>query len=135
MSRKKGAPVVITRKDKRIRHKLTHAIAFAVTGGASGIVTAAEAANHAQYNARTRRLQAAAGQAGQAPPGTLTQRLDDRVQLARAENDVARAWITANLPDITLADAERGAKVRRIIRRRYPGGWAQFSRDHLAGTP
>lgn len=51
-------PVVIMRKDKRIRHKLTHAVFFAVTGGASGIVTAAEAANHAAYNAHTRKLQA-----------------------------------------------------------------------------
>lgn len=50
-------PVVIVRKDKRIRHKITHAVAFALTGGASGIVTAAEAANHASYNARTRQLQ------------------------------------------------------------------------------
>ena len=49
--------VVIVRKDKRIRHKFLHAIAFAFTGGASGIVTAAEAANHASYNARTRELQ------------------------------------------------------------------------------
>lgn len=48
--------VVITRKDKRIRHKWLHAVAFAVTGGASGVVTAAEAANHASYNARTREL-------------------------------------------------------------------------------
>jgi hypothetical protein len=51
-------PVVIVRKDKRINHKLLHVVAFAATGGASGIVTAAEAANHAQYNARTRKLQA-----------------------------------------------------------------------------
>jgi hypothetical protein len=58
--RKRGAPVVIMRKDKRISHKLLHAAAFAATGGASGIVTAAEAANHAGYNARTRKLQAEA---------------------------------------------------------------------------
>lgn len=50
--------MVIARKDKRIRHKLLHATAFALTGGASGIITAAEAANHAGYNARTRQLQA-----------------------------------------------------------------------------
>lgn len=50
--------VVIVRKDKRIRHKWLHAVAFAATGGASGIVTAAEAANHAAYNARTRQLAA-----------------------------------------------------------------------------
>lgn len=52
--------VVIIRKDKRIRHKLLHATVFALTGGVSGIATAAEAANHASYNARTRRLQAEA---------------------------------------------------------------------------
>jgi hypothetical protein len=57
---KRGAPVVIMRKDKRVRQKLLHAAAFAATGGASGIVTAAEAANHAGYNARTRALQAEA---------------------------------------------------------------------------
>ena len=50
--------VVIVRKDKRINHKVLHAAAFAVTGGISGIATAAEVANHAAYNARTRQLQA-----------------------------------------------------------------------------
>jgi hypothetical protein len=65
------------------------------------------------------------------PPATATQRLNDRAKLARAQNVVVREWITANLPDVTLTGAESGAKVRRIIRRRYPGGWAQFSRDHL----
>ena len=60
MRKKKGAPVVIVRKDKRINHKLLHAVAFAATGGLSGVATAAEAANHAAYNARTRRLQAEA---------------------------------------------------------------------------
>lgn len=50
--------VVITRKDKRIRHKLLHAVAFAATGGASGIVTAAEVVNNAAYNARTAQLAA-----------------------------------------------------------------------------
>jgi hypothetical protein len=54
----KKPPVVIIRKDKRIRHKFLHAVAFAATGGVSGIVTAAEAANHAGYNARTRKMQA-----------------------------------------------------------------------------
>jgi hypothetical protein len=53
---KKKAKVVIVRKDKRINHKLLHAAAFAATGGASGFITAAEAANHAAYNARTRKL-------------------------------------------------------------------------------
>jgi hypothetical protein len=61
MARKK-APVVIVRKDKRIRHKFVHAAAFAATGGTSGLVTAAEAANHAAYNARTRKLQEQAGE-------------------------------------------------------------------------
>jgi hypothetical protein len=49
--------VVIIRKDKRVRHKFLHAVALVLTGGLSGIVTAAEAASHAGYNARTRRLQ------------------------------------------------------------------------------
>jgi hypothetical protein len=49
--------VVIMRKDKKVRHKLLHLTAFALTGGASGIITAAEVANHAAYNARTKRLQ------------------------------------------------------------------------------
>ena len=62
---KKSAPVVIVRKDKRINHKILHGIAFAVTGGASGVVTAAEAANHAAYNARTRQLQAQAEAGGE----------------------------------------------------------------------
>jgi hypothetical protein len=57
--------VVIVREDKRIRHKLLHAIAFALTGGTSGLITAAEAASHASYNARTRKLQEQA--AGCAP--------------------------------------------------------------------
>lgn len=46
-------PVVISRKDARIRHPWVHAFAFAVTGGVSGVVTAAEAASHASYNERT----------------------------------------------------------------------------------
>jgi hypothetical protein len=49
--------VVIVRKDKRIRHKFLHAIAFGLTGGASGVVTAAEVTGHAGYNRRTRKLQ------------------------------------------------------------------------------
>jgi hypothetical protein len=56
MSRR-NAPVVIVRKDKRVKHKLLHAVAFAATGGLSGIGTAVEVANHAAYNARTRELQ------------------------------------------------------------------------------
>lgn len=49
--------VVIVRKDKRIRHKFLHVVAFALTGGASGVVTAAEVVTNAQYNARTRKMQ------------------------------------------------------------------------------
>jgi hypothetical protein len=66
---KRGAPVVIMRKDKRIRHKLLHAAAFAATGGASGIVTVAEAANHVGYNARTRKLQAGADEPDETETG------------------------------------------------------------------
>lgn len=56
MGRKnKGAQVVITRKDKKLG-KIRHGIAFAVTGGASGIYTAAKAASNAGYSARTRKL-------------------------------------------------------------------------------
>jgi hypothetical protein len=58
MSRRRGAPVVIVRKDKKIKHKVLHAFAFAATGGLSGVVTATEAANQAAYRARTRKLQA-----------------------------------------------------------------------------
>lgn len=53
---KSNPPVVITRKDKRL-HKGAHLIAFALTGGASGAVTAAKAGTNAAYNARTRELQ------------------------------------------------------------------------------
>ena len=49
--------VVIIRKDKRVRHKILHTLAFGLTGGISGLVTAAEVANNAGYNARTRKLQ------------------------------------------------------------------------------
>lgn len=52
---RRGAPVVIVRKDKRL-HKGAHLVAFALTGGASGIVTAAKSGTNAAYNTRTRRL-------------------------------------------------------------------------------
>jgi hypothetical protein len=65
------------------------------------------------------------------PPATTMRRLDDRIKLARAQNVIAREWITANLPDVRLTDETSGAKMRQVIRRRYPGGWAQFNRDHL----
>jgi hypothetical protein len=55
--KKKGAPVVITRKDKKL-FKTGHLAAFALTGGAAGIYTAGKAATTAGYNARTRKLQA-----------------------------------------------------------------------------
>lgn len=53
---KNRTPVVIVRKDKRLR-KGRHLLAFALTGGMSGIVTAGVAASNAAYNARTRKLQ------------------------------------------------------------------------------
>jgi hypothetical protein len=62
MSRKNTTPVVIVRKDKRL-HGGAHLAAFALTGGASGIVTAAKAGTNASYNARTQRLAAQAGEA------------------------------------------------------------------------
>ena len=59
MGRKKNAPVVIMRKDKKL-NKTGHLLAFMVTGGASSAYTAARAATNAGYNARTRQLQAGA---------------------------------------------------------------------------
>jgi hypothetical protein len=53
--KKKGAPVVITRKDKRL-NKTGHGLAFLLTGGMSSVYTATKAATNAGYNARTRRL-------------------------------------------------------------------------------
>jgi hypothetical protein len=53
--KKKGAPVVIARKDKKL-NKTGHLIAFALTGGASSVYTATKAATNAGYNARTRKL-------------------------------------------------------------------------------
>jgi hypothetical protein len=54
--RKRGAQVVIVRKEKRM-NPLTHLAAFALTGGMSSVVSAARAAQVASYNARTRKLQ------------------------------------------------------------------------------
>lgn len=88
---KNTAPVVITRKDKRIRHKLTHLLAFGLTGGASGIVTAAEAANHASYNARTRKLQAEADSASQPP---APRRRGPKPEIT----DEDRAYFAAHVP-------------------------------------
>jgi hypothetical protein len=53
--KKKGAPVVITRKDKRL-NKTGHGLAFILTGGMSSVYTATKAATNAGYNARTRKL-------------------------------------------------------------------------------
>lgn len=46
--------VTYTRKVKK-SNKLLHLFAFAATGGASGVVTAAKAASDAAYNSQTRR--------------------------------------------------------------------------------
>ncbi len=57
MSKKqRGAPEVIVRKDKRLRKGL-HQAAILLTGGTSGVVTAAKAGTNAAPNARTRKLQ------------------------------------------------------------------------------
>lgn len=64
--------VVIVRKDKRVRHKLLHAAAFAATGGASGILTAAKVASDASYNARTRQLQSQGEPAPRGPSQPAT---------------------------------------------------------------
>ena len=61
---KNKAPVVITRKDKKLK-KTGHLLAFMLTGGASAAVTATKAATNAGYNARTRKLQREAEQAEQ----------------------------------------------------------------------
>jgi hypothetical protein len=96
---RKHPQVVITRKDKRIRHKLLHAVAFAVTGGTSGIVTAAEAANHAGYNARTRKLQAEA-EAGESTSLTAQQRIGAaRQRTAAAREELARIKAAQGEPE------------------------------------
>jgi hypothetical protein len=56
MSRKKNAPVVIIRKDKKL-HKGAHLAAFLLTGGLSAPISAAKGATNVSYNARTRKLQ------------------------------------------------------------------------------
>jgi len=55
----KKPPVVITRKDKKLK-KTGHLLAFMLTGGASSVVTAGKAASNASYNAQTRKLAATA---------------------------------------------------------------------------
>jgi hypothetical protein len=103
---KRGAQVVITRKDKRL-HKGAHLLAFALTGGISGIVTAGKAATNVGYNARTAQLVAqsqqpdtavtdadharavAAGQAFMARTAGATNPRDAR-RMRRLQRDVAR---------------------------------------------
>jgi hypothetical protein len=85
---KKGTPVVIVRKDKRL-HKGLHLAAFALTGGASGVVTAAKAGTNAGYNARTRRL---AAQADEAAPQ------DDRI------DEMSPASLVKNVNEMSLAE-------------------------------
>jgi len=64
--KKKGAPVVIVRKDKKLK-KTGHLLAFMVTGGASSVYTATKAATNAGYNARTRKLMEQAEGAEETP--------------------------------------------------------------------
>jgi hypothetical protein len=71
MGKKKNAPVVIVRKDKRL-HKGAHLAAFMLTGGASGAVTAAKAGTNATYNARTRQLAAEADEPSPARAPSLS---------------------------------------------------------------
>jgi len=73
--------VFIVRKDKRIRHKFLHALAFAATGGVSGIVTGAEVATNAQYNARTRAL------------ARVREPRRSRVEFTREEHEYLRAHV------------------------------------------
>lgn len=80
--------VVIVRKDKRIRHKLLHALAFAATGGASGVITAARVASDASYNARTRQLQS---QGESAPRGQTPRGRRKRVEWTPEELEYVRA--------------------------------------------
>jgi hypothetical protein len=81
MGRKKNASVVIVRKDKRL-HKGLHLAALALTGGASGIVTAAKAGTNAGYNARTRKLMEQA-EAGEQPD--IRQQIRDLNEMSLAE--------------------------------------------------
>ena len=111
MGKKKGAPVVIVRKDKRL-FKTGHLLAFAVTGGMSSAYTAAKAATNAGYNARTRKLQAQAEEAEEAAqqPARESPRHSDRPvsppghseRLADAAEKVARAALAKGTPRSSL---------------------------------
>jgi hypothetical protein len=74
-----GKPqVIIIRKDKRVKHKFLHLLAFGLTGGTSGIVTAAKVASDASYNARTRKLQAQSEEEAPAERNTVRGALQRR---------------------------------------------------------
>jgi hypothetical protein len=79
--------VVIMRKDKRIEHPILHAIAFGLTGGMSGIVTAGEVVNHAGYNARTRQLQ----RQSEKEPAAVTPRAPKKAKRTKDEKAEYRA--------------------------------------------
>jgi hypothetical protein len=99
---KNKTPVVITRKDKRLKKGL-HLLAFALTGGASAPVTGAKAATNAGYNSRTRRLQAEADQASAQSPAGHSE------MLAAAAEKAARRAIEKGIPREKLSLAAQPA--------------------------
>jgi hypothetical protein len=84
VGRKNKTPVVITRKDKKLK-KTGHLLAFALTGGASSVYTAGRAAANAGYNARTRQLQSEAAEAEAEPGSGFTDADHDRARRAGEE--------------------------------------------------
>jgi len=117
--RKKNAPVVIMRKDKKL-FKTGHLAAFMLTGGTSAIYTAAKAATNAGYNARTRQLQAEAPEpaeqveahdrAPNVPPNP-----EDRARLAAARTEqqtqaVDAEWRAEHVPASREYKARHGQK-------------------------
>jgi len=113
---KNKTPVVITRKDKRLKKGL-HLLAFALTGGASVPVTAAKAATNAGYNARTRELQAEAEQ-GSAPRAQSP--VGHREMLAAAAEKSARRAIEKGTPRENC---------------RWPRSWPTTGPRHKTDTP
>jgi hypothetical protein len=100
---KNKAPVVITRKDKRL-NKPGHLLAFALSCGTSGVYTAAKAGSNAAYNARTRKLIAEAEEAGQSqesPPGHSD-------MLAAAAEEAARDVLAKGTPRSKLGPRANG---------------------------
>jgi len=79
MGKRRGAPVVIARKDKKL-HKGLHLFAFMMTGGASSVVTVAKATTNAGYNARTRELQRQSEE-----PVATTRRWEHYTRMERAK--------------------------------------------------